>query len=155
MKATRAMELLEAARIPYEVRTFESDGFTPATEAAERLGIPPGTMFKTLIVRGERRGVVLALVPGEGTLSLRKLAHHMGDKRAEMVDATEITRLTGFVKGGVSPLGGKRAYPVFLDQSSLQHPRIAVSAGIRGLVLLLAPTDLARITRASMADLVE
>ncbi len=155
MKATRAMEILEAAKIGYEVRTFESDGFTPATEAAGKLAIPPSTMFKTLIVRGERRGVVLALVPGDGTLSLRKLAHQMEDKRAEMVDPSEITRLTGYVKGGVSPLGGRRAYPVFLDQSALRHPRVAVSAGVRGLVLLLAPDDLAWVTRARVADLLE
>lgn len=155
MKATRAMEILEAARVSYELRTFESDGFTPATEAAGKLEIPPSTMFKTLIARGERRGVVLALVPGDATLSLRKLAQQMGDKRAEMVNASEITRLTGFVKGGVSPLGGRRDYPTFLDRSALGHPRIVVSAGMRGRVLVLAPGDLVRLTNATVADLVE
>lgn len=155
MKATRAMEILEAARVSYEMRSFESDGFTPATDAAGKLEIPPSTMFKTLIVRGERRGVVLALLPGDATLSLRKLAQQMGDKRAEMVDASEITRLTGFVKGGVSPLGGRRNYPTFMDRSALSHPRIAVSAGVRGRVLLLAPGDLARLTNATVADLLE
>jgi Cys-tRNA(Pro)/Cys-tRNA(Cys) deacylase len=155
MKATRAIEMLTAARIPHEVRTYESDGFTPATEAAAKLSIPFSAMFKTLIVRGERRGIVMALVPGDGTLSLRKLAHEMGDKRVEMVDISEITRLTGFVRGGVSPLGGKRSYPIFLDRTSLQHPQIAVSAGIRGLVLMLAPGDLAQVTRATVADLLE
>jgi len=155
MKATRAMELLEKAGVSYEVRSFEHDGFTPATEAAELLTIPPDTMFKTLIVRGERRGVVLALVPGDHTLSLRKLAQQMADKRAEMVDPSEITRLTGYVKGGVSPLGGRRACPVFMDQSALQHPRIAVSAGIRGLVLLLAPSDLAAVAHATTGDILE
>ncbi len=155
MKATRAIEILEKARVPYEVHPYESDGFTPATEAAEKLAIPPETMFKTLIVRGERRGIVLALVPGNRTLSLRKLAQEMGDKRAEMVDASEITRLTGYVKGGVSPLGGRRPYPVFLDRSSLGHPRIAVSAGVRGLALLLVPADLARVTNAAVVDLLE
>lgn len=149
------MEILEAARVSYELRTFESDGFTPATEAAGKLEIPPSTMFKTLIARGERRGVVLALVPGDATLSLRKLAQQMGDKRAEMVDASEITRLTGFVKGGVSPLGGRRDYPTFLDRSALGHPRIAVSAGMRGRVLVLAPGDLVHLTNATVADLVE
>lgn len=149
------MEILEAARVSYELRTFESDGFTPATEAAGKLEIPPSTMFKTLIARGERRGVVLALVPGDATLSLRKLAQQMGDKRAEMVDASEITRLTGFVKGGVSPLGGRRDYPTFLDRSALGHPRIVVSAGMRGRVLVLAPGDLVRLTNATVADLVE
>jgi Cys-tRNA(Pro)/Cys-tRNA(Cys) deacylase len=155
MKATRAMEILEKAGVPYEVRTFEHDGFTPATEAAELLTIPPDTMFKTLIVRGERQGIVLALVPGNQTLSLRKLAQQMGDKRAEMVDPSEITRLTGYVKGGVSPLGGRRPYPVYMDQTALQHARIAVSAGIRGLVLMLAPADLATVAHGTTADILE
>jgi Cys-tRNA(Pro)/Cys-tRNA(Cys) deacylase len=149
------MEMLEKAGIPYRLLTYEHDGFTPATEAAAKLEIPPETMFKTLIVRGERRGVVLALVPGTGTLSLRKLAQQMGDKRAEMVDPSEIGRLTGFVKGGVSPLGGKRVYPVFLDRSSLRHPLVAVSAGMRGLALQLSPSDLVRATGATVADLLE
>ncbi len=155
MKATRAMEMLEKAKVPYQLLNYESDGFTPATEAAAKLAIPPELMFKTLIVRGERRGVVLALIPGNGTLSLRKLAQQMGDKRAEMVDASEITRLTGYVKGGVSPLGGKRAYPVFLERTSLGQQYIAVSAGVRGLALRLAPADLARATNATLADLLE
>ncbi len=155
MKATRAMETLEKAKIPYEVRPYESDGFAPATEAAEKLEIPPETMLKTLIVRGERQGIVLALVPGNGTLSLRKLAQQMGDKRAEMVDPSEITRLTGYVKGGVSPLGGRRSYPVFMERSTLRHPQVAVSAGMRGLALQLTPSDLAHVTKATLADLLE
>ncbi|HEX2986661.1 MAG TPA: aminoacyl-tRNA deacylase, partial [Chloroflexota bacterium] len=141
--------------VPYEVRSFEHDGFTPAKEAAERLTMSPDTLFKTLIVRGERNGVVLALVPGDQTLSLRKLAQQMGDKRAEMVDPSEITRLTGFVKGGVSPLGSRRAYPVFMDQTALKHPKIAVSAGVRGLMLLLSPSDLIAVVKGTTADILE
>jgi len=155
MKATRAMELLERAGIPYRVLSYESDGFVSAVEAAARLGIPPGTMLKTLIARGERRGVVLAVIPGSGSLSLRKLAQRMGDKRAEMVDPSEITRLTGYVKGGVSPLGGKRPYPVYLDSTALAHELVAVSAGVRGLALQMSPADLVRATGATVADLLE
>ncbi len=155
MKATRAMEILDKAKVSYELLTYESDGFTPATEAAAKLSIPPEAMFKTLIVRGERKGIVLALVPGNATLSLRKLAHEMGDKRADMVDASEITRLTGYVKGGVSPLGGRRSYPVFMDRTALGMPYVAVSAGVRGLALRLVPSDLARITDARVVDILE
>lgn len=153
MKATRAIQMLVDLKVPHEVRSYESDGFTSAVEAAAKLGIPPGTMFKTLVARGERRGIVLAMVPGDEALSLRKLAQAMGDKRVDLVDPSEISRLTGFVRGGVSPLGGKRPYPVFLDQSALRHPAICVSAGVRGLAILIAPSDLARATRAAVVDL--
>ncbi|MGI5836976.1 MAG: aminoacyl-tRNA deacylase, partial [Chloroflexota bacterium] len=119
------------------------------------LGIPAGAMFKTLIARGERQGVILALVPGDESLSLRKLAQAMGDKRAEMVDPSEISRLTGFIKGGVSPLGGRRSYPVYLDSSALQHSTICVSAGMRGLAILIAPSDLAKATKATVVDILE
>lgn len=155
MKPTRAIQLLVDQKIPHEVRAYEVDGFVSAVEGAKKLGIPAAAMFKTLIARGERRGVVLALVPGDETLSLRKLAQAMGDKRAEMVDPSEISRLTGFVKGGVSPLGGRRSYPVYIDSSALQHPTLAVGAGMRGLAILIAPSDLARVARATVVDLLE
>lgn len=155
MKKTRAIQILDSSRVPYEVRVFESDGFTPALEAARELAIPPEAMFKTIVARGERRGVVLAMVPSDHTLNLRKLAQLMGDKRVELVEADDLLRLTGYIKGGVSPLGGKRSYPAFIDRSALQHPRISVSAGRRGVVVLVTPTDLIRLTGASVSDLLE
>ena len=155
MKATRALQILVELKIPHEVRPYDVDGFVSAVEGAKKLGIPAEAMVKTLIARGERRGVVLALVPGDETLSLRKLSQAMGDKRAEMVNPSEISRLTGFVKGGVSPLGSRRTYPVYIDQSALRHPTIYVSAGIRGLAIAIAPSDLARATQATVADLLE
>lgn len=155
MKATRAIQFLVDQKIPHQVRAYEVDGFVSAVEGANKLGIPASAMFKTLIARGERLGIVLALVPGDQTLSPRKLAQAMGDKRVEMVDPSEITRLTGFIKGGVSPLGGKRSYPVYLDGSALQHSTICVSAGIRGLAILISPSDLAKAARASVVDIIE
>jgi Cys-tRNA(Pro)/Cys-tRNA(Cys) deacylase len=97
----------------------------------------------------------MALVPGDGTLDLRKLAHVMGDKRAEMVDPSELPRLTGYIRGGVSPLGGRRSYPTYLDRSAFDHERICVSAGVRGVQIQLAPSDLARLTGATTADILE
>ncbi len=155
MKATRAIQLLVDQKIPHQVRAYEADGFVSAVEGAKKLGITAGAMFKTLIARGERQGVVIALVPGDESLSLRKLAQAMGDKRVEMVDPSEISRLTGFVKGGVSPLGGKRSYPVFMDSSALQHPVICVSAGMRGLAIMIAPLDLAKVTKSTIVDILE
>jgi len=153
VKATRAIQILVEQKIPHEVLPYDVDGFVSAVEGANRLGIPAAAMFKTLIARGERRGVVLALVPGDETLSLRKLSQAIGDKRAEMVDPLEISRLTGFVKGGVSPLGGRRSYPVYMDRSALHHPTVYVSAGVRGLAIAIAPSDLAQVTRATVVDL--
>ena len=154
MKKTRAIEILDKAKVPYELRTFEAVEFT-ADEGAAKLGLPPEQVWKTLVARGERNGVMMAIVPGPRTLSLRKLAQASGDKRAEMVDVSELMRLTGFLKGGVSPLGGRREYPIYIDQSILQHPFVCVSAGQRGLQIAIAPADLVSITKGKVVDLTE
>lgn len=152
MKKTRAIELLEQAGVAYDIRSFSAEEFT-AEEAARELGVDPATLFKTLVARGERRGIVLAMVPANATLSLRKLAALMDDKRAELIDLKDLARLTGYVKGGVSPLGGKRPYPVYLDQSAMEHPAICLSAGQRGLQMVVAPADLVALARAAVGDL--
>lgn len=155
MKRTRAIQILEDSRVPYEVRTYDSEGFASAVEVAAKLGIAPEAVFKTLVARGERTGVVMAMVPADRTLDLRKLAHLIGDKRAEMVDPEELPRLTGYIRGGVSPLGGKKAYPTFVDESAIGQERISVSAGVRGAQILVSPDDLLRLTRGKAADIVE
>lgn len=152
MKRTRALDILDEANIAYEVREFEATDFT-AEEAAEKLALPLDMVFKTLLVQGERRGIVMALVPGDARLSLSKLSRAMGDKRAELVDAADLFRLTGYLKGGCSPLGARRAFPVYMDETAVLHDRICVSAGRRGVQMLLAPSDLQRITGATLADL--
>lgn len=152
MKRTRALDILDEANIAYEVREFEATDFT-AEEAAEKLALPLDMVFKTLLVQGERRGIVMVLVPGDARLSLSKLARAMGDKRAELVDAADLFRLTGYLKGGCSPLGARRAFPVYMDETAVLHDRICVSAGRRGVQMLLAPSDLQRITGATLADL--
>jgi Cys-tRNA(Pro)/Cys-tRNA(Cys) deacylase len=152
MKRTRALDLLEAAGIAYELREFEASAFT-VEETAENLGLPLNMLFKTLVARGERRGLVMALVPGDAQLSLSKLAKAMGDKRCEMIDVEDLFRVTGYLKGGCSPLGARQAFPVYLDETCILHERISVSAGLRGLQMLLNPDDLARITQATVTDL--
>lgn len=149
---TPATQALERLGVAYELREFDAEAFT-SEEAAAKLGIPPAQLFKTLVARGERNGVLLALVPATHDLSLRKLARAANDKRAEMVDVAELPRLTGYVKGGVSPLGTRRRYPTYLDRSALDHARISVSAGLRGLQLWLDPNDLLRAAGAEAADL--
>ena len=152
MQRTKAIELLTQHKIAFEVKEFTATEFT-VEETSEHLGIPLNQLFKTLVVKGERRGIVMALVNGDAQLSLSKLAKAMGDKRAEMIEVDDLFRVTGYLKGGCSPLGARKAFPVFMDQSALTHERISVSAGLRGVQMLLAPADLQRVTRATVADL--
>ena len=154
MKKTKALEMVARSGLPHEVRAFAATEYT-AEEAARELGLPLHVVFKTLLATGERRGTVLAVVPGDHSLSLRKLAEAMGDKRAEMVDLNDLTRLTGYLKGGVSPLGTKRSFPVFLDQRAFQQAYISVSAGQRGLQIIIAPAHLQQIAQATVVDLVD
>ncbi len=153
MKRTKAIQVLEDTGIPHTVLSYEADGFASAVEVAAKLNIPPGAVFKTLVARGDRTGVVMALVPGDGALDLRKLARLMGDKRVEMADPSDLPRLTGYIRGGVSPLGGRRDYPTFIDQTVFDHEAVCVSAGVRGVQIRIAPADLVRITGARTADI--
>ena len=147
---TRAAHILDTLKISYEIREFQ-EAELGAEEVAEKLGIPLAQVFKTLVVRGDRTGVLLACLPGTMTLSLKALARESGNRKVEMVEKEEIHRLTGYIRGGVSPLGGKKNYPVYLDASALAQPVLSVSAGMRGMQLFIAPQDLARATRATVA----
>jgi len=146
---TRAAQALDKLGIPYEIREFGEEELG-ADEVAERLRIPLAQVFKTLVVRGDRTGVILACLPGTMTLSLKALARVSGNRKVEIVEKDEILRLTGYIRGGVSPLGGKKDYPVYLDQSALEQPIVSISAGMRGMQLFLKPQDLAWVTRAKV-----
>ncbi|MDR7555460.1 MAG: aminoacyl-tRNA deacylase [Armatimonadota bacterium] len=149
---TRATRVLDELGITYELREFEAEAYT-AAEAAARLGLAPGQVFKTLVARTDDGRVAVACVPGDAALDLRALAGLLGAKRAALVDATELMRLVGYVKGAVSPLAQRRRHPVFIDASALRHPRISISAGVRGLQLWIDPRDLARATGAQVVVL--
>ncbi len=151
---TRAVQLLEKAGILHEIREFQEEELG-AAEAAEKLHIPLAQVFKTLVVRGDRTGVILACLPGPETLSLKALARVSGNRHVELVEKDEIHRLTGYIRGGVSPLGGKKPYPVYLDESALAQPMISVSAGMRGMQIFLKPEDLRRATGATVAPIGE
>lgn len=149
---TRATQALDALGIPYELLEFEAEAFT-AAEAVERLAIPAEQLFKTLVVRTDTGAILLACVPATNELNLRALARHAGARRVEMVDASELMRLVGYIKGGVSPLGTRRQYPTFLDASALHRQRISVSAGIRGLQIWIDPRDLVKATGGRVESL--
>jgi Cys-tRNA(Pro)/Cys-tRNA(Cys) deacylase len=149
---TAAVRILDKLRLPYELRAYQEEELT-ALEAARKLDLPPERVFKTLVVRGDRGGVLLACLPGPATLDLRAIARASGDKRADLVPVEEIHRLTGYLRGGVSPLGARKPYPLFLDKAALDHATISVSAGMRGLQILIAPDALARAGSATLAQL--
>lgn len=146
------MHLLDQAGVSYTVREFQEEELG-AEEVAEKLGVPLDQVYKTLVVRGDRTGVVLACLPGTTTLSLKSLARASNNKQVALVDTDDILRLTGYIRGGVSPLGGKKAYPVYVDQSALRQPMLSISAGMRGMQIILAPQDLIRVTRGTVAPL--
>lgn len=148
---TIAARMLDQMKIAYELRSYEVDeSELDAITVARKVGMPPEATFKTLVARGDRSGVVMACIPGNAELDLKKMAAVTGNKRLELVAVKEIQPLTGYIRGGVSPLGSKKRYPLFLDQSALNHEKLSVSAGQRGLQMILAPEDLRRATEATL-----
>lgn len=151
---TNAARLLDRLRVSYEIRTYDVDEtHLGAAAAAEKLGLPPERVFKTLVARVSGRDVVLACIPATAELDLKALGAAAGAKRADMVPLNEVQPLTGYIRGGVSPLGARRSPPVFLDRSAEAWPAISVSAGVRGCQILIAPQDLIRAANATLCDI--
>lgn len=153
MHQTRAIQILHEKKIPHSVREFEAVEFT-AAEVSEKLEIPEEQVFKTLVIEIEKK-LFAALVPGTKELSLKKIAAALGGKRAELVPVDNLMRLTGYLKGGVSPLGSKRSLAVVCDSSILEHETVSVSAGKRGVQIILAPKGLIEATNAKLAPIAE
>jgi Cys-tRNA(Pro)/Cys-tRNA(Cys) deacylase len=149
---TPATRLLAQRGVVHELLPYDHDPAAPSygREAAEKLGIDPARVFKTLVVALEP-GLAVAVVPVDGSLDLKACAAALGVKRAAMAEPQQVERTTGYVLGGVSPLGQKRALPTVLDRSALDHATICVSAGRRGLDVALAPDDLVALTTAVVA----
>jgi Cys-tRNA(Pro)/Cys-tRNA(Cys) deacylase len=152
---TPAIRAAETARILFTLHRYDHDARAESfgLEAAEKLGVAPERVFKTLIAEVDGKRLVMAVLPVATRLDLKKLAAAAGGKKADLADPAAAERATGYVLGGVSPLGGKRTLASFVDDSALQYPTIYVSAGRRGLQLELAPADLIRLTAAATADL--
>ena len=151
---TLAARMLDQLKINYELRAYEvNEDELDAITVARKVNMPPDATFKTLVARGDKTGVVMACVPGDAELDLKKFAAVTGNKKVELVAVKEIQGLTGYIRGGVSPLGTKKKYPLFLDETALLHESISVSAGQRGLQIIIAPEDLQRATQAALADL--
>ena len=151
---TNAVRILDQMDIPYELREYEVDPDDLTAEAvALKIGMPLEQVFKTLVARGDRNGVCLAVIPGNSELDLKSLAEASGDRKIQLVPLKELQSLTGYVRGGVTAFAGKRDYPVYVDETIELFETISVSAGTRGLQILLAPADYLRVTKATLADL--
>jgi Cys-tRNA(Pro)/Cys-tRNA(Cys) deacylase len=124
-----------------------------AETVARKIGMDLEQVFKTLVVRGERAGVVMAVVPGNAELNLKTLAKLAGDRKMEMVPLKEVQPLTGYIRGGVTALACKKDYPVFIDETAILFDKISVSAGVRGTQLLLHPDDYIRAVKAVAGDI--
>lgn len=142
---TNAVRQLEQLGIRYELREYEVDPEHLEAEAvARKVGLPPEQVFKTLVARGDRTGVLIAVVPGNAELDGKALARMTGDRRVDVVPLKEVQPLTGYIRGGVTALGLKRSYPVYVDETIELFDVVSVSAGVRGTQILLAPADYLR-----------
>lgn len=152
---TNAARILDGLGVAYELRSYEVDlDDLSAPTVAAKVGLPAEQVFKTLVARGDRNGVCLAVVPGDGHLDLKALARASGDRKTELVALKEVLPLTGYIRGGVTALACKKSYPVFLDETAILFEQIAVSAGARGLQIVLHPEDYARAVGATLCPLV-
>ena len=154
MTTTNAMRLLMKASIPFDTSEYtvdESD--LSGVHAAHELGIDPDCMFKTLVCRGDKKGISVFCIPVAEELDLKKCAAVTGDKKIEMIHVRELLGLTGYIRGGCSPIGMKKPYPTWIDETATLCDRIYVSAGMRGQQLILAPDALRDFIGANYADL--
>jgi Cys-tRNA(Pro)/Cys-tRNA(Cys) deacylase len=148
---TNAARALDTLGIRYELRDYEVDESDLTAETvARKVGLPAEQVFKTLVARGDRNGVCLAVVPGDQELDLKALARLTGDRKTDTVALKEVQPLTGYIRGGVTALACKKDYPVFVDETFELFDQVAVSAGVRGTQIVLAPPDYLRATKAKV-----
>ena len=151
---TNAARLLDSLGIRYELRDYDVDPEDLSAETvAAKVGLPPEQVFKTLVARGDRTGVLMAVVPGNGELDLKALARLSGDRKVDTVPLKELQPLTGYIRGGVTAIGGKKEYPVFVDETLELFDTVAVSAGVRGTQIVLSPADYLRITQGKVGPI--
>jgi Cys-tRNA(Pro)/Cys-tRNA(Cys) deacylase len=151
---TNASRVLEEMGIAHELREYEVDPEDLSAETvARKIGFPAEQVFKTLVVKGDRQGVCLAVVPGDAELDLKSLSKLSGNRKMEMASLKEVQPLTGYIRGGVTALAGKKEYPVFVDESIILFDTISVSAGVRGTQILLTPADYLRATKSVTGEL--
>ena len=151
---TNAMRRLDAAGIAYRVCEYEVDeNDLSGAHIADEIGLPHEQVFKTLVARGDKTGPLVFCIPVDGEIDLKQAARVTGNKKIEMVHVKDLLALTGYIRGGCSPIGMKKKFPTYIDETALSHERITVSAGVRGAQLLLRTADLVPFVEAVAAPL--
>ena len=152
---TNVARLLDKAKIAYQLVPYEVDeNDLSATHVAEQLGENVEQVFKTLILHGDKSGYFVCVIPGADEVDLKKAAKVSGNKKCEMIPVKELLPLTGYIRGGCSPVGMKKALPTFIHTTCMDFGYIYISAGMRGLQIRIAPADLVEFTRAEVTDLI-
>ena len=153
---TNAMRLLEQAGISFRIETYEFDEEHLSGEhVASQVSLPADQIFKTLVVRGDKQGIMVFCIPVTMELDLKKAAKAAGDKKVEMTHVKELLGLTGYIRGGCSPVGMKKKYPTWIDETAMLYDEIAVSAGVRGAQIIINPEELKTLTEAVYADVTQ
>jgi Cys-tRNA(Pro)/Cys-tRNA(Cys) deacylase len=151
---TNAMRILDAKKVPYEVLTYDNkDGKIDGISVAAKVGKNPGEVYKTLVTQGASKNIFVFVIPVEEELDLKKCAKAAGEKKLEMIPVKDIQKWTGYIRGGCSPVGMKKEYQTFLDESSQVLPSIVVSGGKIGVQIVVDPGALKSVTGANFADL--
>jgi Cys-tRNA(Pro)/Cys-tRNA(Cys) deacylase len=152
---TNAARLLDKAKVAYELVPYTVDeNNLAATHVAEELGEDIATVFKTLVLRGDRTGLFVCVIPGDKEVDLKAAARVSGNKKADLIAMKELLPTTGYIRGGCSPIGMKKPLPTFIHSTCLEHERIYISAGVRGLQIAIAPADLIAYVGATVSELV-
>lgn len=151
---TNAARLLDRARIAYELIPYEVDeSDLAATHVAEQLGEDIARVFKTLVLKGDRTGHFVCVIPGDREVDLKAAARASGNKKCDLIPMKELLPTTGYIRGGCSPIGLKKPFPIFLHHTAENFEKIYISAGIRGLQIAIAPSDLIAFVKATVCDL--
>lgn len=148
---TNAVRIVEQAKIPYVIHEYDVDtAHLDALHAADGMGIPVEEVYKTIVLTGDRTGHLVACIAAHKELDLKQVAKISGNKRVELLSLDQLEPLTGYVRGGCSPIGMKKKFPTFIEESAMHHKTIRISAGKRGLQMELAPKDLQKMTEATL-----
>ena len=154
MTKTNAMRRLDAAKIKYEVKEYEVDeSDLSGIHIADQIGLPYEQVFKTLVLHGEKSGYFVCVIPGEHEVDLKMAAKVSGNKKCDLIPMKDLLPLTGYIRGGCSPIGMKKRFPTYIHETCLDFPFIFVSAGIRGLQIKLGPQDLINQSQATVCRL--
>ena len=152
---TNAARILDRLSIAYEIKTYEVDESDLSAEhVASTAGLDITTVFKTLVARGDKSGIIMAVINGADELDLKALARASNNKSVELIALKDLLPTTGYMRGGCSPIGAKKNFPVYIDRKATTLEKLSISAGVRGQQLILAPADLIRAAAASVADII-